>query len=248
MARPSAWHLASFAAAALLSGGIGYLATHGGGAMLPTMSSLSYTNATKPLEGRAVAVSGDALRFGATLVRLNGIEAPEREQRCLRGNNRKWRCAESAQAALEKLTRGKTISCELGARDEHSRQLATCAVEGRDVAAELVRDGHVFATGNFLTRYGRLESEARSNKAGVWAAGDATERAADFRAKAWEEARRTAPEGCPIKGAVSGAGRIYVLPWASDYSATRVRAQRGERWFCSEKDATAAGWRASERG
>jgi endonuclease YncB( thermonuclease family) len=245
--RPSPVHLASFVTAILLSGGIGWLATGGSTPSLPTLSSLALTPAAKPLEGRAIAVAGDTLRFGATTIRLAGIEAPEREQRCVRGNNRKWRCAEAAQAALEKLTRGKTITCELGARDEQGRQLATCSVEQRDLAAALVREGHVFATGNFLSRYGRLESEARSAKSGVWIAGDATERASAYRSKVWEEARRTAPDGCPIKGAVSGSTKVYLLPWTSDYSSTRIRPQRGERWFCSERDAVAAGWRAADR-
>ena len=37
-----------------------------------------------------------------------------------------------------------------------------------DIAAELVRNGHVFAETGFFATYGSLESEAREAKAGIW--------------------------------------------------------------------------------
>jgi ssDNA-binding Zn-finger/Zn-ribbon topoisomerase 1 len=50
--------------------------------------------------------------------------------------------------------------------------------------------------------------------------------------------------GCPIKGNISGSGeRIYHLPGQKYYAATRINWFRGERWFCSETAAQAAGWR-----
>jgi hypothetical protein len=39
--------------------------------------------------------------------------------------------------------------------------------------------------------------------------------------------------------------RIYHLPGQKYYFATRINWLRGERWFCSESDARAAGWRKS---
>jgi hypothetical protein len=114
------------------------------------------------------------------------------------------------------------------------------------VGAELVRQGHVFADGSILARYAAQEREARAAKAGVWATGD-TERPAAYRAKIWEEAKRRAPDGCPIKGQVTGTSRVYVLPWAPDYERVRVQKARGERWFCSEQEALSAGFKAAQR-
>jgi hypothetical protein len=113
----------------------------------------------------------------------------------------------------------------------------------RDVAAELVRHGHVFAEGTIFPPYGSEEREARAAKAGLWS-GDDVERPADYRSKVWEEAKQHAPDGCPIKGQVAGAARFYVLPWAPDYERARVQKARGERWFCSEQEAVAAGFKA----
>lgn len=51
---------------------------------------------------------------------------------------------------------------------------------------------------------------------------------------------------CVIKGNVSTQGeRIYHLPGQKYYDDTRISASHGERWFCSEEEARAAGWRRS---
>ncbi len=47
-----------------------------------------------------------------------------------------------------------------------------------------------------------------------------------------------------IKGNVSISGeRIYHVPGQAYYDETRIDRGRGERWFCSEAEARAAGWR-----
>jgi len=92
-----------------------------------------------------------------------------------------------------------------------------------------------------------LDLGTTTTKAGLWVGGEA-ERPSDFRAKVWEEAKRRAPEGCPIKGLVTGRERVYVLPWAPDYERGRIQKARGERWFCSEQEALAAGWKPAVRG
>lgn len=53
---------------------------------------------------------------------------------------------------------------------------------------------------------------------------------------------------CVIKGNISDRGeRIYHVPGGEFYSRTRINPAKGERWFCSEADARAAGWRRSKR-
>lgn len=50
---------------------------------------------------------------------------------------------------------------------------------------------------------------------------------------------------CNIKGNVSinSGERIFHVPGQHYYEATRISLQHGERWFCSEDEARAAGWR-----
>ena len=52
------------------------------------------------------------------------------------------------------------------------------------------------------------------------------------------------PSGrCTIKGNISDNGRIYHVPGSRSYEATRIDEAKGERWFCTEQEARAAGWR-----
>lgn len=244
--RPSARSAAAVVGLALLLGGAAWFASGGDLGKLASVGNLQPIGGAKPLEGRAYAIGAYALRVAGTEVKLGGIEAPESEQRCNRAGGRSWRCGAAAETALARLVNGRRVSCVLSGTDEVGRTLGQCSVGAKDVAAELVRQGHVFADGSLLARYASQEREARAAKAGLWSG--EPERPAAYRAKLWEEAKRRAPEGCPIKGQVSGASRVYVLPWSPDYERARVQKARGERWFCSEQEAVAAGFKAAPRG
>ncbi len=53
------------------------------------------------------------------------------------------------------------------------------------------------------------------------------------------------PGGCLIKGNINSRGdHIYHVPGGPNYDSTRIDPDKGERWFCSEDEAQAAGWRA----
>src|SRR5690606_3450842 len=58
-------------------------------------------------------------------------------------------------------------------------------------------------------------------------------------------AGETSGDDCLIKGNINRRGdRIYHVPGTHAWEATRIDRTRGERWFCSEEEARAAGWRA----
>jgi hypothetical protein len=51
---------------------------------------------------------------------------------------------------------------------------------------------------------------------------------------------------CDIKGNISQNGeRIYHVRGGKWYEHTIINSRRGERWFCSEPEARAEGWRRS---
>ena len=52
------------------------------------------------------------------------------------------------------------------------------------------------------------------------------------------------PAGCAIKGNIGSRGKVYHLPGSAAYARTEIDPGKGERWFCSEAEARAAGWRA----
>jgi hypothetical protein len=99
----------------------------------------------------------------------------------------------------------------------------------------------------FSLRLARAEEAARTARAGLWQTD--FKPPWQYRAHRGEVAAQEAPEGCPIKGNVNRDGeRIYHTPWGSQwYGRTKISADQGERWFCSERQALDAGWRAPLR-
>lgn len=52
---------------------------------------------------------------------------------------------------------------------------------------------------------------------------------------------------CDIKGNISMSGeKIYHVPGQEFYDATVIDESYGERWFCTEDEARAAGWRKAK--
>jgi endonuclease YncB( thermonuclease family) len=193
------------------------------------------------IQGLVRVVDGDTIDVGETRVRLEGIDAPEAGQTCKRRWFGWWACGHEATAALRRLTEGHSVSCEPRGTDKYSRVLAVCYVEGRDINAQMVRQGYAWAFVKYSQSYVREEAQARAESLGVWQG--QSEPAWEYRAKRWAAVEDKAPEGCAIKGNVTRSGKIYHMPWSPWYSRIRIEPEKGKRWFCSEAEAIAAGWR-----
>ncbi len=196
------------------------------------------------LSGAARIVDGDTLEIAGDRVRLHAVDAPEAGQRCRDRAGRTWECGAAATRALRRLARGG-LRCEGRERDPYGRLVAKCYAGDRDVAEVLVRAGAIFAYPEYGLDYVEAEKEALFAGRGVWQ-GAATRphalRAAEKAAQAVQ-----APDGCAIKGNISDNGRIYHVPGQHHYGVTRISEARGERWFCSEAEARAEGWRRARR-
>jgi endonuclease YncB( thermonuclease family) len=152
------------------------------------LSSLNpFASSGEVVTGRARAMSGDTIRIGQRIIRLNGVEAPEYRQTCSRPGARRWRCGVSAERALKSLVRRTDVSCRIAGRDEAGFDVADCSARGRDISAELVRDGHVFAQRGFFAPYTALEDEARENGRGIWRG--KAQRPAEAREAGWRPFR-----------------------------------------------------------
>ena len=193
------------------------------------------------LSGRARVVDGDTLDVDGVRVRLEGIDAPEKAQRCARRGGGTWRCGRAATRALRRLVAGRTVRCADLGRGRYGRMLGLCHVGALEVNGEMVRRGLAWAFVKYSRRYKALEEAIRSSGRGIWQA--PTQTAWDFRAGRWRSAEPAAPGGCAIKGNISRNGKIYHMPWSPWYNRVRIDPFKGERWFCSENDAKAAGWR-----
>lgn len=195
------------------------------------------------LTGLAEAVDGDTLAVGGIRVRLEGIDAPEAEQTCIDAKGINWACGSEAHRTLARLIANMLVSCEERGFDKYKRLLGVCRAGGVEINAELVRRGLAWAFIRYSQSYVGLETEARRAKVGIWSG--TAQPAWEYRAARWQQADdgSEAPKGCPIKGNVSANGRIYHLPWSPWYGRISMEAGVGKRWFCSEDEAIAAGWR-----
>ena len=193
------------------------------------------------LVGVAKVVDGDTLVINGTRIRLEGIDAPEAGQTCKRRLLGAWACGTEATNALAHLVQDKQVRCEPRGLDKYGRTLAVCFLDQQDVNAWMVRQGLAWAFIKYSTSYVKEETEAKSLRIGVWQ-GEATP-PWEYREHRWASAEPQAPQGCAIKGNVTAHGKIYHMPWSPWYAQIRMNPEKGRRWFCTEAEAVAAGWR-----
>jgi endonuclease YncB( thermonuclease family) len=218
--------------------------------------------AQERIAGRPTIIDGDSFEIGAVGVRLFGVDAPEGRQSCTRGG-RNWACGDDAAAELRRLVASSDVTCEQRDVDTYGRLVAVCRAGTTDLGAAMVRAGLAIAYRRYSDDYVNEEREARSARRGVWA-GEFTppeeyrrdERPAQRETTRAERAQRSsAPvpraqpqrrgDGCYIKGNVNARGdKIYHTPGSASYEETVIDEGRDERWFCTETEARAAGWRA----
>ena len=192
-------------------------------------------------------IDGDTFRIGETVVRLFDVDAPELAQTCDGGPARLRPCGAYVADALAERLAGREVRCEVLKLDQYDRRVARCEVDGEGLSEWLVASGLAMVFRRYSDRFTAEEDAARAGSIGLWQTdfGPPWE----YRAKRWEVAAQQAPDGCPIKGNINRDGeRIYHSPWGSQwYDRTRISTAHGERWFCSERDALDAGWRAPLR-
>jgi len=181
-------------------------------------------------------IDGDSLIIGNQRIRLSGIDAPELRQTCARSDGRRWQCGASAKTALVTLANAGGLSCAATGTDPYGRRIAICRAGGRDLGAAMVAKGLALAFGADAAGYRPIERAAKRAGIGLWQGRHQTPAA--YRAAAAGGDGR-----CTIKGNVSAGGRIFHLPGQRFYQATKIDPASGDRWFCSERDAEAAGWR-----
>jgi endonuclease YncB( thermonuclease family) len=190
-------------------------------------------------------VAGPGLvRIGSNSVRLNGVMMLDFSQVCRRADGSTWSCGAAAEKSFDKLIRSRRqLRCEITGEADGIRN-GTCELDGKDLAADLVRQGLAFAEGSLWSSYSAQQSEAQEAKAGLWAG--EPERPDAWRDRLFADAAAGAPRGCPIKGRIQSGRRTYLLPHSADYPRISIREERGDRWFCSAEEAEAAGFQARD--
>lgn len=197
-------------------------------------------------DGRLRVIDGDTFEIAGQTVRLHGVDALENGQTCTTDQGTLWECGTWTTQEVRARFQGRYATCEQVDIDRYNRVVARCMVDGSDMGRTIVRAGLATAYRRYSMAYDLDEKAAAVASIGIWGAqfiAPATFRA-DRRAA---NQQGTAPPtaDCSIKGNISRSGRIYHMPRNRDYDRTSINPANGERWFCTEAEARAAGWRAA---
>ncbi len=194
--------------------------------------------------GRATVVDGDTIRIRGQSIRLFGIDALEGDQHCI-ADGKRQRCAQRAALALADTIGARNVTCEKVDRDRYGRIVGICHAGGVNLNEWMVARGWALAYRRYSRLYVEAENAARQANRGIWRTRFVPP---------WEARRGVTLEGrredraCAIKGNIAADGeRIYHVPGGYYYGKTQIDEASGERWFCSEAEAQAAGWRRALR-
>jgi micrococcal nuclease len=196
---------------------------------------------TKVVDGDSIEVDEGGVPFR---VRYIGMDAPE-----LTGEP----IAVEALAVNRRLVEGKWIVMirDLSEADRYGRLLRFVLSGEVFVNYELVRLGMARAA-TFppdvacQVEFKAAEDEARAAKVGLWGI-VLSPTSPGGGGGACGGGCLTPPAGCRIKGNINASGdKIYHVPGGRYYDQTVIEPEKGERWFCSEEEAVAAGWRKSK--
>lgn len=168
-------------------------------------------------------IDGDTVVLeGKSRVRLRFIDAPE-----------KGLCGyDEASKVLETLVVGKSVRIEEIIPDQFGRGMALVYVGNTLVNKEMLSSGWVRYHHDVSSKTDEIKAvsdTAKTKKLGVYGI-----------------CQSTAPENpkCVIKGNIddNSTRRNYYLPDCAQYKFTIVEKDMGENWFCTEKEAIAAGF------
>jgi len=214
----------------------------------PTPSALDQALVVRVVDGDTidVLIGGEQLR-----VRYIGIDTPETVD-----PRRPVGCfGKEASARNRELVEGKTVGLEkdVSETDRFGRLLryvwldpSTGSGQALMVNARLVEEGYATASTfppdvRHAELFAALQAEARTQGRGLWGACATPEAPSPTAAGACDQPL--------IKGNISltTGEKIYHVPGGYYYDDTVIDEAKGERWFCTEAEAVAAGWRKSKR-
>ncbi len=192
-------------------------------------------------------IDGDTIEIeGGERVRYIGIDTPETVD-----PRKPVQCfGVEASNKNKELVEGKTVRLEKDTtdRDKYNRLLRYIWVGDTFINLEMVKQGFAYSYSyppdiKYQDQIVAAQQEAEKNKNGLWAACplDASKSAT---VPDSEIIKSDSSSNCAIKGNISTTGeKIYHLSGCGSYEKTKIEESRGEKWFCSEAEAQAAGFR-----
>ncbi len=127
--------------------------------------------AQNSITGQARVIDGDTIEIHGLRIRLEGVDTPERYQRCRDRHGLVYRCGDTATRAMRRAIGSSPVRCDLKpGRGRYGRLIGFCySWDGRELNRWLLRQGYGLAYRKYSRRYVADERSARAARRGMHA-------------------------------------------------------------------------------
>ena len=140
--------------------------------------------------------------------------------------------SQEATDKLKSLIEGKKVRLEGDINDRFGRLLALVYIDDQLVNKEMILSGWARFTSTASIESENLKAAFQKIK---------TEKLGVFSPQCYQITNPKNPK-CNIKGNVKEGKKTYFFPGCGNYSNVALELDQGDQWFCSESDATSAGF------
>ncbi len=128
------------------------------------------------ISGFAKVVDGDTIKINSKKIRLYGIDAPEKKQKCKKtyltisfmSFTKDYMCGEvSTQKLIKKINKQK-LNCNILDVDRYKRLIGECFKRNINLNSWMVSNGYAVAYRKYSKKYVSDEINAKNKKLGIW--------------------------------------------------------------------------------
>ena len=128
------------------------------------------------ITGFAKVVDGDTIKINSKKIRLYGIDAPEKKQKCKKiyltisfmSFTKDYMCGEVSTEKLIKKINKQKLNCKILDVDRYKRLIGECFKRNINLNSWMVSNGYAVAYRKYSKKYVSDEINAKNNKLGIW--------------------------------------------------------------------------------
>ena len=128
------------------------------------------------ISGFAKVVDGDTIKINSKKIRLYGIDAPEKKQKCKKtyltisfmSFTKDYMCGKVSTEKLIKKINKQKLNCNILDVDRYKRLIGECFKRNLNLNSWMVSNGYAVAYRKYSKKYVSDEINAKNNKLGIW--------------------------------------------------------------------------------
>ena len=131
---------------------------------------------SKTISGKAIVIDGDTIKINSSKIRLFGIDAPEKKQKCKKiflniyifSFNKSYDCGIVSTNKLKNKVKDHVVTCKSKGQDRYKRIIAECFINRTNLNSWLVRNGYAVAYVKYSKKYLSAQNLAKKEEKGLW--------------------------------------------------------------------------------